>query len=44
MRNALLKNDPETFTRLGGEIMPEVRGVLRDRDKRELRIFKGVRK
>jgi len=44
MRSALLKNDTETFTRLGGEIMPEVRGVLRDRDKAELRIFKGVRK
>jgi molecular chaperone DnaK len=44
LRSALLKNDIETFTRLSGEIMPEVRGVLRDQDKEELHIFKGVRK
>lgn len=44
LRRALLKNDVATFTRLSREIMPEVNGVLADRDKAELHIFKGVRK
>ncbi len=44
LRDALLKNDLETFVRQSEAIMPEVSAILRDRDKAELRIFKGVRK
>jgi molecular chaperone DnaK len=44
LHSALLKGDLETFTRLSGEIMPEVHGILNDKDKEKLHIFKGVRK
>jgi molecular chaperone DnaK len=44
LHGALRRNDIETFTRLTNEIMPEAHKVLRDKDKDELHIFKGVRK
>ncbi|NEX22982.1 Hsp70 family protein [Thiorhodococcus mannitoliphagus] len=44
LRNAMLKNDVETFERLTQAIMPEVSAILRNRSKADLQIFKGVRK
>jgi len=44
LRSALLKGDIEAFTRLSAQIMPEVNRVLGKRDKKDLHIFKDVRK
>jgi len=44
LQDALVKSDIKTFTGLSQKILPEVHRILHEQDKKELHIFKGVRR